>query len=146
MASLDTSSPQLHLVEKMINAFISLDTKDLEHILSKNYRHQSFPSSPEMPDEPKGEYIRRWAACLSLMKKLDVGGISHRGNRLQARRLISTTRSFITMWLKPRGRLSSSSVPLHNCHFAPNNNKCPRRSSQPHSVPATGANSPTILS
>ena len=75
MASLDTGSPQLGVVEKMINAFISLDTKDLEHLLSRNYRHQSFPSSPDMPDEPKGEYIQRWGVCLSLINKLDVGGI-----------------------------------------------------------------------
>ena len=75
MANLDVNSPQLGIVKKIIDAFIALDTKDLEHLLSRNFRHQSLPSSPDMPDEHKGEYIQRWGACLSLMNKLDVGGI-----------------------------------------------------------------------
>jgi hypothetical protein len=76
MVSLDASTPQLKLAKKWIDAYSSLDASNLDLLLSKHYKHQTFPKSTH-PEETKEEHIKRYGGLASLITKLEVR-IQHR--------------------------------------------------------------------
>ena len=114
MANIDLSTPQLTIVKKLLESYMSLDTKSTEPLLSKNYQCQRFPRSSELPDETKKTHLEAWGARLALVEKFEVGSSQRQRNRLQNRRLTSVTpRSFVMRRLKHPEKLSSSFVPLY---------------------------------
>ena len=114
MANIDSSSPQLAVVKNLLESYMSLDTKNIEPLLSKNYLCQRFPRSSELPDETRKTHLEAWGSRLALMEKFEVGSIQRRRNRPQNRRLTSAIlRSFVVRRLKHPEKLSSWFVPLY---------------------------------
>ena len=72
MANVDTNTPQLKLINQWVDAYASCDASKLAPLLSKNYKHQTFPESIGEPDETKEEHIQRFGQLGSLITKLDV--------------------------------------------------------------------------
>jgi hypothetical protein len=57
MANIDATTPQLKLVKQFYDAYISLDIKNVEAHISKNYKFQTYPKVDHMPEESKGEHL-----------------------------------------------------------------------------------------
>jgi hypothetical protein len=70
-SSLDASTPQLMVAKKWIDAYSSLDASKLDPLLSKHYKHQTFPKSIHA-EETKEEHIKRYGGVVSSITKLDV--------------------------------------------------------------------------
>ena len=81
MANIDPSTPQLAVVKKLLDSYMSLDTKNTEPLLSKRYQGQLFPGSSEFPDETRKTHIDTWGAMLALVEKYEVSSIRHQRNR-----------------------------------------------------------------
>lgn len=108
MANFEASTPQLSVIKKWIDAYTSLDVSKVEPLLAKNYQHQSFPESTDLPDETKGQHIQKWGEILAAAAKLEV--------RIRCRRKVhgltsTASRSTFMMWSKNRGKLSITFVP-----------------------------------
>ena len=72
MATVDASTPQLKVVQKWIDAYVSLDINNLNTVFSKDYKHQTLPKSMGIPEETKDEYIKRYGGVLPLFTKFEV--------------------------------------------------------------------------
>ena len=72
MANVDTSTPQLKLVKRWVDAYASRDAGKLAPLLSKNYKHQTFPESIGEPDETREEHLQRFGQLGPLMTELYV--------------------------------------------------------------------------
>jgi hypothetical protein len=72
MCSLNATTPQLKVVENYLDAYCSLDIKNVEPHISKNFTYQVYPKVPNLTDGPKEQYIKKFIPVLSLVKKLDV--------------------------------------------------------------------------
>ena len=76
MASgINATTPQLNLVKDYINAYLTLKIKNVEPFISKDYKFQSFPKVPDLPDQ--GEHSERFGTVLSLMNKMEVRDRTH---------------------------------------------------------------------
>jgi len=71
MANFDTSTPQLKVVKKLLDAYVSLDMSNAEPLLSKNFQYQPFPETG-LPKEAKGGHIQRIAGILAAVSKFEV--------------------------------------------------------------------------
>ena len=83
MSGIDFSTPQLTLVKNWLESYATLDVKNLEPLLSKNFQGQRYPRSSDMPDETKESHLEAWEARLAVMEKVEVGSIQCRRNRPQ---------------------------------------------------------------
>jgi hypothetical protein len=72
MCSLNGTTPQLKAVETLIDGYCSLDMKNIEPHISKDFMFRSFPEAPNLPVGPKEQYLERFQPVISLMKKLEV--------------------------------------------------------------------------
>ena len=75
MINFEASSPQLSLVKKWLESYISRDTKNTDPLLSKNFQYESYPKSPSTPNQSKEAHLKLWGTGLSSMTKLEVGSI-----------------------------------------------------------------------
>jgi hypothetical protein len=71
MANLDSSTPQLQVVKKWVDAYSSLDASNLDPLLSKHYKHQLFPKSIH-PDGTKEEHTLRSKEYFRWLTKVEV--------------------------------------------------------------------------
>jgi len=81
MVSLDASTPQLRAVKNWLDAFASLDIKNVEPLLSKNFQYHPFPETADIPKEAKEKYTERFGGVLSAASKLEVR-VQHRRTTL----------------------------------------------------------------
>jgi len=72
MADIDASTPQLKVVKRFLDAYVSLDIKKVDPLMSKDYQYQSLPESIDLPEEAKGGHIQRVGEILALVNKLEV--------------------------------------------------------------------------
>ena len=77
MPSLEATTPQLTAVKNLIDAYCSLDMKNIEPHITKGYTFQSYPKLPELTDETMEGHVERFKALLSSFTKIDVH-IQHR--------------------------------------------------------------------
>ena len=74
MADFDASTPQLKVIKKLMDAYLSFDMKNVESLLSKNYQYQPAPT-PEITDLPKEAEERRvgrFKAIFSALSTVEV--------------------------------------------------------------------------
>ena len=72
MSSLDATTPQLKVVKNFIEAYRTSSVKNIEPLISKDFKFSSFPTIPEHPDEEKEAHLERYAPLFSLVTKLEV--------------------------------------------------------------------------
>jgi len=87
MANFDTS-PQLALVKKWLDAYLSLDVKNVEPLISQNFQYEAFPEATDIPEEAKEKHIEKYREILAAGSKFEVG-IQALENRLQTHRLMT---------------------------------------------------------
>ena len=90
------ASPQLTLVKKLHDAYRTLDVKNVEPLISKNFQYYPLPESMGLPKEERREHIQRIGRTFQLFSKIEVC-IHHRRNCPQARRLTPTTPRLLIM-------------------------------------------------
>ena len=93
MFNIDASTPQLKALEKLLEAYASLDANNPDPSLSKNYKHETFPKSIGLPEETKEEHIERFKKTLPVLTELAVR-IQHRRTAFNLV-LISTASSLL---------------------------------------------------
>jgi hypothetical protein len=71
MANIDTSTPQLKVAKRWLDAYSSLNASELDPLLSKHYKHQPFPKSI-YPEETKEEHIKRYGGVGPSITELEV--------------------------------------------------------------------------
>ena len=77
MPSLEATTPQLTAVKNLIDAYRSLDMRNIEPYITKGYTYQTFPKVPGLTDETKEGHVERYKALFSLTTKIEVH-IQHR--------------------------------------------------------------------
>ena len=77
------TTPQLKVVKGLLDAYLTLDMKNVHPFVTENYTFETFPKVEGLPDEIKGDHLERYGALFSLLKKIEVR-IQH---RLRPRRL-----------------------------------------------------------
>ena len=75
MVNFDTL--QSKAVERLFNAYASLDLNNVRPLLSKNYQFELFPESPDAPKQTKESQLQMWEKRFSSLNKLEVR-IRHR--------------------------------------------------------------------
>jgi hypothetical protein len=78
MTNSDANTPQVEVAKKWLEAYFSLDIKNVEPLLSKNYQYQTFPESANLSKETKEQHLERWREALGVLAKFEVG-LQHRG-------------------------------------------------------------------
>lgn len=81
MSHIDTTTPQLKLIDKTFDAYDTRDISNAAPFLSKNFTYRSFPKIAELPDQTKDEHIELFGPMFARLDKLDVH-IQHRGAAL----------------------------------------------------------------
>ena len=72
MVNIDATTPQLKTVKRAIDTYCSLDLKNALPLLAKDFAYESLPKIPNLPDEPRGEHLERYAGILTLFTKIEV--------------------------------------------------------------------------
>ena len=72
MSSFDTSTPQLALVKNWLDAYLTLDIKNVEPFISKNFQFQTLPETTDIPTEEKEKHLERYKVLLSALSKIEV--------------------------------------------------------------------------
>jgi len=72
MVDFDASTPQLRAVKNWLDAFITLDMKNVEPLLSKNFQYHPFPETADISKESGGKYLERFGGALSAASKAEV--------------------------------------------------------------------------
>jgi len=72
MVNVNATTPQLKAVKNYLDAYTSLDVNNVERVLSKNFKFQTFPETTDLPEQAKGAYIERFRRASTLMTKMDV--------------------------------------------------------------------------
>ena len=95
MCSLNATTPQLKVVENFLDAYCTLDIKNVEPLIPKNFAYQLYPKVPNLSGGPKEQYIKKFIPVLSLVKKLDVS-IRRRGTPFQLMLITAAPSSLFT--------------------------------------------------
>lgn len=66
------ASPQLTLVKKWFDAYATLDIKNVEPIISKDYKYQILPESMGLPTEEREEHLQRVRKVFPMFRKFEV--------------------------------------------------------------------------
>ena len=77
MTNSDADAPQVEVAKKWLEAYFSLDIKNVEPLLAKNYQFQSFPESANLSEETREQHVGRWTEALGVLTKFEVG-VQHR--------------------------------------------------------------------
>ena len=72
MSKIDPATPQLELVKGWFDAFLSGDVGNIQSRLSKNFKYQTLPKTPELPDQIAEEYIEKYRQMFSLFGNVEV--------------------------------------------------------------------------
>ena len=72
ITNFDATTPQLKTVKNLMEAYFSLDIKNTEQFLFKDFKFQTFPKIPDLPEEVKGAHFERYGPLFALMSKVEV--------------------------------------------------------------------------
>ena len=70
MVNFDTS--QLRVVKNWVGAYLSLDLKNVEPFVSKNFQYETIPEAIDVSREAKERHIERFGRILTGVNKMDV--------------------------------------------------------------------------
>ena len=70
--SINATTPQLKVVKNLAEAYLTLDLKNVEPLLSKDFQFQTFPKTAEHPDQAKGAHSEVQGQLSSLLTKIEV--------------------------------------------------------------------------
>ena len=72
MPHFDGTTPESKAVNNLIDAYLSLDLKNIVPLIAKDFKFLSFPTIPEHPDEEKEAHLKRYAPLFSMLTKVEV--------------------------------------------------------------------------
>ncbi|KAF9779190.1 hypothetical protein BJ322DRAFT_1113547 [Thelephora terrestris] len=69
---INPTTPQLKAVKNFIDAYLTRDVKNVEPLISKDFKFQTFPKITEHPDEAKDAHFERYGPILTSLTKLEI--------------------------------------------------------------------------
>lgn len=72
MVNINDTTPQLRLTKKLVGDYSSRDLSDAGPFLSRDFKYQTFPKVPEIPEEAKEKHIQKWGEILGSFTKMEV--------------------------------------------------------------------------
>ena len=72
MADFDASTPQLRAVKNWIDAYRTLDMKNVEPLISKDFQYQTLPDAIDLPKEETERHLERYRELFSALTKVEV--------------------------------------------------------------------------
>jgi hypothetical protein len=72
LTNFSAGTPQLEAVKNLIEAYITSDMGNVEPLVTKDYKFQTFPKIADLPDESKGGHLERYGKLFSMMTKVEV--------------------------------------------------------------------------
>ena len=78
----DFNTPQSKVVKELCDAYASLDIRNVEPFLSKNYGYDVLPKCTDFPSQMKEGHLQAWGGILSSLTELEVS-IRHRRTTLK---------------------------------------------------------------
>jgi len=72
MSSFNASTPQLRVAKQWVDAYASLDMKNVAAVTSKSYQYQALPDVIDTPKETKEKHIERFKGRYSAINKAEV--------------------------------------------------------------------------
>ncbi|KAF9789569.1 hypothetical protein BJ322DRAFT_1018188 [Thelephora terrestris] len=60
MINIDATTPQLRATKTLLDGYFSRAVGNIEPLISKNFKYQSYPKVIDHPDETKMEHIQNW--------------------------------------------------------------------------------------
>ena len=72
LTNFNATTPQSKVVENIFKALTTLDIKNIEPFLSKDFQLETFPKIASLPDEPKAMSLERYGTLISLLTKIEV--------------------------------------------------------------------------
>ena len=72
MVELDASTPQLKVVKKLMDAYLSLDMSNVAPLISKNYQYEALPKCTDLPKQTTGNRVGRYREIFAVVSKLEV--------------------------------------------------------------------------
>ena len=72
MVTIDTTTPQLKVLQKLADTLAALNLYDAGPILSKDFTLKKLPKSPELPDLSKEEYLQQHNVMVAMFPKAEV--------------------------------------------------------------------------
>ena len=72
LTNFNPTTPQSKVVENLLRGLATLDIKNIEPSISKDFQFETFPKIASLPDEPKAVCLERYGTIISLLKKVEV--------------------------------------------------------------------------
>ena len=69
---LNATTSQLKFVERLIEAYATCDLNNVEPLLSKNFKYQTFPRAAHLPDHTKGDHVEKFGPVFAAMSEIEV--------------------------------------------------------------------------
>ena len=70
--SVDATTPQLKAVKSFIDAYLTLDLKNVEPLVSSDFQFQTYPKIADHPDQEKGAHFEKYGSLYALLTKVEV--------------------------------------------------------------------------
>jgi hypothetical protein len=72
MTDFDAKTPQLKVMKKLMDAYVSLDMNTAGSLMSKNYQYEPLPGVVDIPKEANASRKGRFKEILAVVNKLEV--------------------------------------------------------------------------
>jgi len=72
MVELKASTPQLKVVKKLMDAYLSLNMNDVAPLISKNYQYEALPRCTDFPKQATGSRAGRYKEIFAMVSKVKV--------------------------------------------------------------------------
>ena len=66
------NTPQSKTVEKLFDAYASIDLNNIEPLLSKDFHYEFLPETPEVPKQTKESHLQMLEKIIPSVEKLEV--------------------------------------------------------------------------
>ena len=82
MVNIISTTPQLKVTKDLLDAYYTRDARNLEPLMSRNFKYQNYPKVADHPEENKEEHLKKYGAILASFPAVKVC-IQRRGTYLE---------------------------------------------------------------
>jgi hypothetical protein len=69
---INPTTPQLKAAKNLMDAYLTLDVKNVKPFVSKDFKFQTFPKIDQHPVEARDAHFERYGALFSSLRKIEV--------------------------------------------------------------------------
>jgi len=72
LTNFNATTPQLKAVKNILDAYLTLDIKNVESFTSKDFKFETYPKMAALSDAAKEQFFQRYGTIFSMLTKVDV--------------------------------------------------------------------------